>query len=100
MAKNREEIIGEKVIEHQNAQRVVNEKKHDDWIREGEVLRQARLALKITLKETAQHMGCCTKTVARLEKGKPVKRRNMVYNSYLTTLRYIPLARKEEAGRF
>lgn len=100
MSKTKEQLIGEKVIENQEAQRLYNKLNHDDWVREGETLRQARLALKITLKEMAQHMGCCTKTVSRLETGKPVKRRTMVYNSYMTTLRYIPLARKEEAGRF
>lgn len=95
MRKSKEQFIGEKVLENQEAQREFNELNHDDWVREGEALRQARLALKITLKEMAQHMGCCAKTVSRLETGKPVKRRNMVYSSYITTLKYLPLARKE-----
>ena len=97
---SKEEFIGQKVIENQEAQREHNKKMHDKWLKEGESLRNRRLALKIGLKEIAELMGCCTKTVTRFEQGKPVKRRPLLLNGYKNMLKYIPLARKEDAGKF
>lgn len=97
---NKEEFIGQKIIENQDAQREHNKKMHDDWLREGETLRNARLALQIGLKEISKQMGCCDKTIRRFERGLPVKRRPLVLNGYKTALKYITLARKENAGDF
>ena len=65
------------------------------WQLEGIRLREKRKARKISQKELSQYIGICTQTLAKLEKGEPVRSRKMMKQSYETSCELITLKREQ-----
>lgn len=63
------------------------------WIHEGLKLKEIRERLNITQKEISENVGVSSQVVAKLEKGKPVRSRKMLKQSYQTALKFIQLQR-------
>lgn len=65
------------------------------WQQEGDKLRDKRKAQKISQKELSQYIGICPQTLAKLEKGEPVRSRKMMKQSYETSCELITLKREQ-----
>ena len=65
------------------------------WQQEGDELREKRKAKKISQKELSEHVGVCPQTLAKLEKGEPVRSRKMMKQSYETSCELITLKREQ-----
>lgn len=65
------------------------------WIHEGLKLKKIRKHLNITQKEISENVGVSSQVVAKLEKGKPVRSRKMLKQSYQTALKCIQLQRSK-----
>lgn len=65
------------------------------WQQEGITLRDKKKAQKISQKELSQYIGICPQTLAKLEKGEPVRSRKMMKQSYETSCELITLKREQ-----
>ena len=65
------------------------------WQLEGIKLRGKRKARKISQKDLSQCIGICTQTLAKLEKGEPVRSRKMMKQFYETSCELIKLKREQ-----
>lgn len=63
------------------------------WVREGQELKELREQLNITQKQISENVGISPQVVGKLEKGKPVRSRKMLKQSYQTSLKLIQLQR-------
>lgn len=61
------------------------------WEEEGRELRNIRENLNISRNEISERVGVCTQVIAKFEKGKSVRSRNMLKQSYQTSLELIQL---------
>ncbi|MBR6013598.1 MAG: helix-turn-helix transcriptional regulator [Selenomonadaceae bacterium] len=72
----------QKHIEHVEAMRPV-------WEKEGQEFRAVREDLKVSRSELSQHIGISDQVIAKFEKGQSVRSRNMLKQSYQTSLKLI-----------
>ena len=63
------------------------------WQTEGRDFRKVREDLKISRRELSQHIGISDQVIAKFEKGLSVRSRNMLKQSYSTSLELIQLKR-------
>lgn len=63
------------------------------WEKEGQEFRAVREDLKISRNELSRHIGISDQVIAKFEKGQPVRSRNMLKQSYQTSLELIQLQR-------
>ena len=83
--------IGRKVLQNQARNRQEAVEKHDDWLLEAQILREARLALQISVKTLSEALGVSHGVVERFEAGRRIKRRKMFMHAYETYLKCIAL---------
>jgi len=63
------------------------------WQAEGAELRKVREDLNISRHELSQYIGVCDQVIAKFEKGLSVRSRNMLSQSFKTSLELIQLKR-------
>lgn len=63
------------------------------WQTEGLKFRAVREDLKVSRRELSQHIGISDQVIAKFEKGLSVRSRNMLKQSYSTSLELIQLKR-------
>lgn len=68
------------------------------WEKDGSEVQRQRVALKISRRELAKRIGFCDKTIARYEKGLPIRNRRIMEVVYQTGLECIALKRQLKAS--
>lgn len=76
----------QKHIEHVEAMKSI-------WEKEGQEFRAVREDLKVSRNELSRHIGISDQVIAKFEKGLSVRSRNMLKQSYQTSLELIQLQR-------
>ena len=76
----------QKHLEHISAMRPI-------WELEGQQFRELRENLKIPRKKLSQHIGISAQVIAKFEKGQSVRSRNMLKQSFQTSIELIQLKR-------
>lgn len=68
------------------------------WEKEGSNAQRQRVALKISRRELAKKIGFCDKTIAKYEKGLPIRKRKIMEVVFQTGLECIALKRQLKAS--
>lgn len=85
------EKIGANVLASQEKRKLEIKKNAKFWKQEGGRLRKIREKLRISRNEVKKHVGCAYSVLKRLEGGEFIKRRNVIVQSYKTSLNLIAL---------
>lgn len=59
-----------------------------EWKTDGITYREIRKEFRITQKQIAERIGCCTKVISRFEHGKKLKWRKVIFTGYIRALEY------------
>lgn len=65
------------------------------WKQTGLILKAMRFALEVSQKTIGDKIGVSVSVIAKLERGKPIKRRRLVETSYRTALEAIKLEKQK-----
>ncbi len=85
------EKIGADVLAALEKRKLEIKKNSKFWKQEGSRLRKIREKLRISRNQVKKHVGCADSVLKRLEEGEFIKRRNVIVQSYKTSLNLIAL---------
>jgi len=88
-------LIGKRVLASQERYRQYVEEHTKEWQDTGTKLRNARDTLNFSRRQMRSLIGISEATIARLERGLPIKARNIVEHAYRTALRLVQLQRQQ-----
>lgn len=88
-------LIGKRVLASQDRHRKHIQEHTKEWQDTGTKLRNARDSLNVSRRQMRSLIGISEATIARFERGLPVKARNIVEHAYRTALRLVQLQRQQ-----
>ena len=83
------EEIGRRVFASRERKVVYIEENIERWRLEGRLLHEIRKKLRLSREKMSQYIGCADSVLKRFEEGLYIKRRKVIFNSYVTALKYI-----------
>ena len=88
-------LIGKRVLASQERHRKYVEEHTKEWQDIGTKLRNARDSLNVSRRQMRSLIGISEATIARFERGLPIKARKIVEAAYRNALRLIQLQRQQ-----